>query len=354
MLLDLCFLDYVWRGLSVSAVALTGLMFVVAVVPRVVRGGSARVAKWFFNLHYLGMAGVFVSGFFYVAIFDRDLAVGCFSDFVASTGSFTLTRVVAETWVVGAALLLGFDLLRILLASLFGRGHTACTDPKILPLVSELALKLQLRRGVRLFLTSSSVSPHVYGLVRPKIILPKDLLVERELLPGILAHELVHVRERDALWMYFELVVRRLMFFHPLVYWLARDYRGVIERAADEQAVLMGGVEARSLVRSLIFVAGRYLTQPSSLVPAVSRGFHEIKGRVEALGQLTSFRLSRNWLYVVASVLSISGVLVEARGPVSKVSAEVQTQAPMCRQVADERLLRSFLNMQDQTNKCEK
>lgn len=352
MVLDLCFLDYVWRGLSAGAVSTTLLMLMMAVVPRMARGASARVGKWFFNFHYLALAGIFAGSFFYLAAFDRDLAVGCFRDYVRDNGAFTLTRVIAEGWMAGVVGLLLWDVFRIGLASLVGRALERCASVE--GTVISLRRRLGLRREVSVYLTDRTVSPHVCGMFRPKIVIPRGLLQEPAMFEAVLAHELVHVRERDALWLYGELILRRLLFFHPLVYWLARDYRECVERAADEQAVLRAGVSRHSLVQSLIHVAANYRLQPAPFEPAVSRGFREIKMRIEALGRVSPFRLSRNLIYLLAPVLSVGGSLAQARGAAVKIDAEIRTEVRMCRQVNEEQMLRSWLNLQNQANKCEK
>ena len=82
--------------------------------------------------------------------------------------------------------------------------------------------RLGVRRRVRLVVTQEPMGPAVFGLLRPTIVLPQEIIGSRgpsELEP-ILAHELIHVRRGD-LWIgLLQLIAGSAWWFYPPV-WIA-------------------------------------------------------------------------------------------------------------------------------------
>jgi len=86
-------------------------------------------------------------------------------------------------------------------------------------------------------LTSAScVVPVTVGLFRPRIILPES---SREWpqaqLDAVLAHEGEHVRRRDTLFQWLALLNRALFWFHPLAWWLERNFPDWLRKPATLQ-----------------------------------------------------------------------------------------------------------------------
>ena len=71
---------------------------------------------------------------------------------------------------------------------------------------------------------------------------------------AVLAHELAHLRRRDALVMLLARVNRALFWFHPLAWWLERALAASAEEACDEVAVRLVG-ESRQYAQVLVEMA---------------------------------------------------------------------------------------------------
>ena len=80
-------------------------------------------------------------------------------------------------------------------------------------------------------------SPLVLGLLDARIVLPAAPLPSADELELALAHELLHLRQRDLLWGLVPAAAERLFFFHPLVRLAAREYTLAVESACDREVL---------------------------------------------------------------------------------------------------------------------
>ena len=103
-----------------------------------------------------------------------------------------------------------------------------------------LALRMGLRRRVRLKLHASLAGPATVGFWRPIVLLPAAMLsgMPVAVLEALLAHELAHVQRWDYLVNLLQSLVESLLFFHPVIWWLSRRMRIEREQVADELGAL--------------------------------------------------------------------------------------------------------------------
>ena len=105
-------------------------------------------------------------------------------------------------------------------------------------LMSRMAVRLRLKKRVRLVRSLLVETPLVVGLLRPMILLPSALLtgLTPEQLEAILAHELAHVRRYDYLVNLLQTMVETLLFYHPAAWWISRRMRLERELCCDDVA----------------------------------------------------------------------------------------------------------------------
>ena len=120
---------------------------------------------------------------------------------------------------------------------------------------------LGLRRPVRLVISPRVAEPGVWGIRRPVVVLPESMAedLERDELDAVLLHELVHVERRDNLVGHGLMILRCLLWFHPLMWWLDRRLLAERERACDERVVELAGdpgAYLRGLAKVLRFGLG--------------------------------------------------------------------------------------------------
>ena len=78
-------------------------------------------------------------------------------------------------------------------------------------------------------------SPAVYGIIKPKIILPEDS--EEKKRKFVLRHERTHVRRKDNLWRLLGFLAASVHWFNPLSWLFLKTFLADLELACDESAV---------------------------------------------------------------------------------------------------------------------
>lgn len=103
--------------------------------------------------------------------------------------------------------------------------------------------RLGLKKAVSLRISPEVAQPGVWGVRNPTVVLPASMAenLEADELDAVLLHELVHVERRDNLVSHALMVLRCLVWFHPLVWWLDRRLLAERERACDERVVEVTG-----------------------------------------------------------------------------------------------------------------
>ena len=240
-------------------------------------------------------------------------------------------------------------------------------------LVCELAKRLQLRLGVRrrlrVLATHGAGSPAVFGVWRPTLLLPADLLVGYEArrdaakepfsiaegghvegpregnapapqsclderasevarrravdesvdthqaggtpaLDAILAHELIHVRRGDPAATLLQLLAQLLWWFHPLIWWANREARRERERACDEEVVTGLGCRPADYARALLDVLERQSRpQPAFAVPGVGMLGVTARRMEHLLRRADGFHRRTPWSYYLAVLVILALVL---------------------------------------------
>lgn len=124
---------------------------------------------------------------------------------------------------------------------------------------------------LRIALTDSPVSPAVYGLLRPVIIVPRTLF-ERfspDQLKAVLLHEIIHYRRGDV-WVNFAQTALQIVFWwHPAL-WLANSrIRSLREEAVDDAVMTALRDGRETYAPTLLQVARLTLRRPAAVLGLV-------------------------------------------------------------------------------------
>lgn len=167
------------------------------------------------------------------------------------------------------------------------------------PFISAFIAASGLRRSVRVRASALISSPLTYGVVRPVIVLPEELLSnDYRALACVLQHEIVHIRRFDALLKLLFACTACVHFFNPLV-WLMWILSGRdMELSCDEAVVKKLESGDRADYALFLLNLGDELKHGAPLLSGFSR--HAVRERIEAI---MKYKKPSVWAAVLAAAL---------------------------------------------------
>lgn len=171
--------------------------------------------------------------------------------------------------------------------------------------------------------------PVTWGALRPVVLLPpQSASWSEDCLRAALLHELAHVQRWDWSTQVIARLACALYWWHPLVWWVARQAREESERACDD-LVLRTGMKATDYAERLVEVVRSMPTGARSHSVAIAMAQpSEVEGRVQAVlarGRDRS-RLSRRRITLIVAAAGVLLIPVAALRPVAH-AAEVSGKA---------------------------
>ena len=151
----------------------------------------------------------------------------------------------ALLWITGAFAMLSWRVTQHLGFTRRMRKAELITDPAILAALAKAQSTLGVAGSVRLMRTNQTVGPAVFGIFRPRLLLPNHLSVtlSDSELQHVLLHELVHIRRRDVLLNWVWISLQAWHWFNPVL-WPATPARTVTARSIS-LPMSSGGQNAR-------------------------------------------------------------------------------------------------------------
>ncbi len=201
-------------------------------------------------------------------------------------------------WLVGAfvwVIRLGMHQGSLFLLRCRNRGQV---PPALQHTIARYAQTLGLNRSVRVILAPGLPTPVAFGVFRPTIGLPGDF--EEFYLPehqeAVLLHELAHLAHRDPVWWFVFEGLTAVLWWHPVMWWMRRQFSAACEEAADERSALIpNGFEY--LAAALVETGRRMLlaAPPAWAAKGTGEGRSLLAHRVRRLLALSASETKRKW-----------------------------------------------------------
>ena len=190
-------------------------------------------------------------------------------------------------------------------------------DPAWLQQTDAIRQRLRVRSQVQLLMSPKVPTPMAGGPWRPVILLPSDAegwSPERRAV--VLAHELVHVRRRDALRQVIGRAVVALYWFHPLSWPAWRAATIAAERSCDEE-VLELGTRPSEYARHLFSLASGTVGGRALLaLPMVQRS--QLEDRIMSILKRHRPRYSLARTIAALTGIGVVGTLIACANPVPR------------------------------------
>lgn len=136
--------------------------------------------------------------------------------------------------VAGGAFAIGALLFYLQLLAGWWRLRRVLRNTSAAP--AEVQALVPLPRRARIRIADQRVQPFCVGTLRPTIVLPRHLANATDETRFVLLHERAHLDARDPATRLVAALLRPLLFWHPLYWWLQRKLRFTGELLADDAA----------------------------------------------------------------------------------------------------------------------
>lgn len=192
-------------------------------------------------------------------------------------------RIIAVTYAAGAAVMLLVFALQWRSVRRLAHDAAEVEDPEWRQLFEDCVERLGLRRPVSLRRSRERNMPMALGIRRPAILIPsvaETWADDRR--RAVLLHELAHVARRDCLSQSLAMAACAMYWFHPAMWWVARQLRAERELACDD-LVLAAGTAPREYASHLLEIAYAFGEhQAPALVVGMARP-RQLEGRLTAI-----------------------------------------------------------------------
>ena len=234
------------------------------------------------------------------------------------------TATLMEIWLAGAG---GLALWTVFVNLRFALRIRRCSEPaaEVMVLLVELGREMGVVRLPRIVMTDALATPALFGMFRPRLLLPVDLF--RRLTDAearfVLLHELAHIRRRDLVVGWIGCVLRVVHWFNPVIWISFACQRADAESACDEMVLSITECDRRrEYGYTLLKLAARF--SPAAPVSALGMVDGKMQLR-QRLVEIARFRRQTvRWSIVGAIVLAIVAWL--GLTDVRKLSAQPATE----------------------------
>ena len=164
---------------------------------------------------------------------------GVLSSTVSPSLIHLLPALLTAVWLCGFVVVLSAWCVRCRKISAAIRKSTPLHEGREVEALRRMGRIGGIRRPIDILLSSASLEPGIFGVLRPVLLWPKGISehLEDAHVEAIVAHEVWHVRRRDNLAAVLHMVVEAAFWFHPLVWWLGARLVDERERACDSSRI---------------------------------------------------------------------------------------------------------------------
>lgn len=167
-------------------------------------------------------------------------------------------------------------------------------------IAEEVFREMGIDKKIDIYKCKLPVSPFIYGMVRPRIILP-DIVYTKDELYIILKHEIMHYKENDIFFKVLTIIMKGIHWFNPFIWYFSKCFCNYSEMACDEKCLLLAGKKERKIYASLIVDMSEYQLGASNITAFISYDANYMERRVIHIMK-KSKKVKRLIVYVISAL----------------------------------------------------
>jgi bla regulator protein blaR1 len=217
-------------------------------------------------------------------------------------------------WFSGFLFLGGYYLFSTLIFRKRVRNSCKIDNQEVLSVLEACKEKLDIRKAIPIYETSSLRSPCLYGVIKPGIYLPEDIvsIADSRQLTHILLHELTHYKRKDLWFNSLWTLSLGLHWYNPFVWLAVKKIKADQEVACDSGVLEVLGERESSSYGMTLLMLSRLFSRDTTPRINLSHFFdnkHDMKRRITMISKFKkgSYKLSA---VTILLVLSLSAVLL--------------------------------------------
>ncbi len=141
----------------------------------------------------------------------------------------------AFIWLTGCLLMMALVLKKLIKFQCIINKSTVIDDYKLLSFLRKWQHYLKIKRSIKIISSNEFLSPFTTGVLKPVIFIPQTILIstDTDTVHSIIAHELVHIKHFDVLWIKLQHILQIIYFFNPIVWYANRQIALAREQICD-------------------------------------------------------------------------------------------------------------------------
>jgi len=216
-------------------------------------------------------------------------------------------------WLAGATVYALVIIIQTRTALVRWSRERLSTDSELLALLEDCKREAGITAPIGLVISDHVFAPAILGWLRPRILLPGNLLssMPRHQLRAVLFHELAHFRSFDIPFNWLFTLARAVHWFNPLAHVAFNAWANFREEAADEIAMTWMKASSGISYGEALLCAIREANAgaPPFGALAIGESIHNLKRRINMINQYQN-KSSRLLLAGAVLILVITGFIV--------------------------------------------
>lgn len=183
-------------------------------------------------------------------------------------------------------------------------------EAQTLEVLTRCKQKMGISRKILVYSSALAHTPFLYGLLKPRIVLPQAEFTSEEL-EYIFCHELTHWKRRDGWLKCLMLFINAVHWYNPLAYIARRDIDRFCELSCDEMlAAQMSQEERGQYCELLLSVMQNIAVHDVKLYSAFSDK-QQLERRINIIMKIGNLK-SKKWVSLLAAIMTLTFLSVGA------------------------------------------